>query len=111
MYSVWETKHFHRNPDLVVIGAGIVGLFTALFYKREHPTHHVLVVERGAFPSGASVKNAGFACFGSPSQLLFDLDHEGEEVMLGRVVERWEGLQELRATLGDQAIGFEPVGD
>lgn len=110
MYSVWETKHFHRTPDLVVVGAGIVGLFTALFYKRKHPAHHVLVVERGAFPSGASVKNAGFACFGSPSELLADLDTEGTEAMLARVENRWRGLLELRAELGDEAIGLRPTG-
>ena len=93
-----------------MIGGGIVGLFTALFHKRRHPHHHVLVLERGAFPSGASVKNAGFACFGSPSELLADLDAEGSDPMLARVEERWRGLLELRAELGDEAIGFEPTG-
>ncbi len=87
-----------------------MGLFTALFHKRRHPHHHVLVLERGPFPSGASVKNAGFACFGSPSELFADLDAEGTDAMLARVEERWRGLLELRAELGDQAIGFEPTG-
>ena len=110
MRSIWETRHFHRPPDLVVVGAGIVGLFTALFYKRTHPHHHVLVLERGPFPSGASVKNAGFACFGSPSELLADQDKEGTDAMLARVENRWKGLLELRAELGDEAIGFEASG-
>ena len=110
MQSIWESRQFHRTPDLVVVGAGIVGLFTALFYKRRNPGHHVLVVERGAFPSGASVKNAGFACFGSPSELLADLDQEGADRMLARVENRWKGLLELRAELGDKSIGFEPSG-
>lgn len=110
MHSVWESRQFHRTPDLVVIGAGIVGLFTALFHKRRHPHHHVIVLERGPFPSGASVKNAGFACFGSPSELLADLEKEGADAMLARVENRWKGLLELRAELGDAAIGFEPSG-
>lgn len=110
MHSIWEAEQFHARPDLVVIGGGIVGLFTALFHKRKHPGHRVLVVERGAFPSGASVKNAGFACFGSPSELLADLDKEGAEAMLARVEERWRGLLELRSELGDTAIGFEATG-
>lgn len=110
MHSLWESRQFHRTPDLVVVGAGIVGLFTALFHKRRHPHHHVVVVERGPFPSGASVKNAGFACFGSPSELLADLEKEGPDAMLARVENRWKGLLELRAELGDTAIGFEPSG-
>lgn len=110
MRSVWESRQFHRTPDLVVVGAGIVGLFTALFHKRRHPHHHVLVLERGPFPSGASVKNAGFACFGSPSELLADMEKEGADAMLARVENRWKGLLELRAELGDAAIGFESSG-
>ncbi|HPF89677.1 MAG TPA: FAD-dependent oxidoreductase [Flavobacteriales bacterium] len=110
MVSIWESEQFRAQPDLVVIGGGIVGLFTALLYKREHPGQLVMVLERGAHPSGASVKNAGFACFGSPSELLADLDKEGEEAMLARVEERWKGLLELRSELGDAAIGFEPTG-
>jgi gamma-glutamylputrescine oxidase len=110
MPSIWETRHFHRPPDLVVVGAGIVGLFTALFYKRTYPHHHVMVLERGPFPSGASVKNAGFACFGSPSELLADQAKEGTDAMLARVENRWKGLLELRAELGDEAIGFESTG-
>ena len=110
MKSIWESNQFHRQPDLVVVGAGIVGLFTALFHKRAFPHHHVLVLERGPFPSGASAKNAGFVCFGSPSELLADLSNEGTDAMLDRVEERWLGLLELRKELGDLAIGFEPTG-
>lgn len=56
------------------------------------------------------MKNAGFACFGSPSELLADIDAEGEKAALQRVEERWLGLLELRKELGDGAIGFERTG-
>lgn len=110
MWSIWEREHFHRRADMVVVGAGIVGLFSALFHKRAHPHRHVVVLERGAFPSGASVKNAGFACFGSASEILADMEAEGADAALARVEERWKGLLELRAELGDAAIGLEPFG-
>ena len=110
MFSIWERSSFNTRPDLAVVGAGIVGLFTALFHKRRFPHQQVVVVESGPHPSGASVKNAGFACFGSPSEILADIDAEGELVALSRVEERWRGLQELRAELGDALIGFEACG-
>jgi glycine/D-amino acid oxidase-like deaminating enzyme len=110
MHSIWEQRSFAARPQLAVVGAGIVGLFTALHHKRAHPHHRVLVLERGPHPSGASVRNAGFACFGSPSELLADIAAEGEAAALARVEERWLGLQELRAELGDAAIGFEASG-
>jgi glycine/D-amino acid oxidase-like deaminating enzyme len=110
MLSIWEQGHFHKAADLVVVGGGITGLFTALFHKRRYPSHHVLVLEKGVFPAGASVKNAGFACFGSPSELLADMALEGDTIALARVEERWKGLLALRQELGDDSIRFEPCG-
>lgn len=108
--SIWEQAAFHRPAGLAVVGGGLVGLFAALFHQRRFPAHRVVVLERGAFPSGASARNAGFACFGSPSELLADMDREGADAALARVEERWRGLRELRAELGDGAIGYEPCG-
>jgi len=110
VHSIWEQRSFLARPDLAVVGAGLVGLFAALHAKRLHPGWKVVVLERGPHPSGASVRNAGFACFGSPSELLADIADEGEAAALHRVEERWKGLLELRAELGDAAIGFEPSG-
>lgn len=110
MHSIWEQRSFLTRPDLAVVGAGLVGLFAALHAKRLHAGWKVVVLERGPHPSGASVRNAGFACFGSPSELLADIADEGEAAALHRVEERWKGLLELRAELGDAAVGFEPSG-
>ncbi|MCB9170180.1 MAG: FAD-binding oxidoreductase [Flavobacteriales bacterium] len=108
--SIWTDRSFPDRAEVVVIGAGIVGLCTALFQQRRSPHQRVLVLERGHVPDGATVRNAGFACFGSPSELLADIAAEGADVALARVEERWRGLQELRAELGDAAIGFVPCG-
>lgn len=93
-----------------MVGAGLVGLWCAVHARRRWPGSRVVVVERGPHPAGASVRNAGFACFGSPSELLADLEDEGPDAALDRVAERWQGLLELRKELGDAAIGFEPTG-
>lgn len=110
MHSLWTARSFHASPHLAVVGGGLVGLFAALQYQRRHPEHRVLVLEAGAFPDGASMRNAGFACFGSPSELLADMRAEGETAALARVQERWLGLRELRHELSDQAIGYDPCG-
>ncbi|QQR85975.1 MAG: FAD-binding oxidoreductase [Flavobacteriales bacterium] len=120
MRSIWQERDFRApatgqssgggHAEVVIVGAGIVGLFTALHYKRANPRHRVVVLERGPLPDGATMRNAGFACFGSPSELLADMAKEGEEAALARVEERWLGLQELRGELGDDRIGFEGTG-
>jgi glycine/D-amino acid oxidase-like deaminating enzyme len=106
MRSYWQQQVFERPFDLIVIGAGIVGLHSALFYKRSNPNKRVCVIERGPYPSGASVKNAGFACFGSPSELLADIVSEGTDQAMARVHQRWEGLNGLRSELGDDILGL-----
>ena len=72
-YSYWELNQYFKTYDLIVIGSGIVGLSTAISFLEKRKNATVLILERGVLPSGASTKNAGFACFGSPSELLNDI--------------------------------------
>lgn len=109
MLSFWEREHF-LDYDYVIVGGGIVGLSTAASIKEKKPTVSVLVLERGTFPTGASTKNAGFACFGSITELLSDIQVMGESASMQLVEERWKGLQKLRERLGDKSIGFENNG-
>ena len=109
MLSYWE-KTTLRHFDLVVVGGGIVGHFTALFYAQKNPEHRVAILERGLFPSGASTKNAGFTCFGSIAELEHDVASIGEEATAALVMKRYNGLKLLRETLGDEAIDYREVG-
>jgi gamma-glutamylputrescine oxidase len=108
--SYWESDRYLGVQDLVVIGSGIVGLFTALNYKKQNPKAKITVLERGALPFGASTKNAGFACFGSLSELLDDLRTIPEKQVWETVKMRSKGLEILRKTLGDKAIDYKPYG-
>ena len=94
--SYWESTTFLRPVDYLVVGAGLTGLQAALRLKEVHPGREVLLVERGPVPRGASTRNAGFACFGAPTELLADLDAYGPEAMLATVRARYEGIRELR---------------
>lgn len=109
MLSFWEKKNFLKH-DLIVIGGGIVGLSTAIQYKELFPDQGVLVLERGLFPSGASSKNAGFACFGSLTEILDDLEVIPKEEVVDLVKRRYEGLLAIRKRFGDASLGFQANG-
>lgn len=108
--SYWEHKHWLSNIDYAVIGSGIVGLSCALSLREKHPKSTIVVFEKGILPHGASTKNAGFTCFGSISEILSDIDRQGEQNVLNIVQRRYEGVQLLRSRLGDTPIGYENLG-
>lgn len=105
--SYWEIKSWLSGIDFCIIGSGIVGLNCAIQLKKLYPRAKVLVLERGALPQGASTKNAGFACFGSVSELVTDLKSHSEEEVLDLVKFRLEGLKFMRVLLGDSSIGYQ----
>ncbi len=109
-YSYWELKHYFDEFDFIVIGSGIVGLNVALQLKKHKSKSKVLVLEKGMLPSGASTKNAGFACFGSSSELLDDINSSGEQLVWETVKMRWDGLKLLRENLGDNNIAYKAYG-
>ncbi len=109
-FSFWEQDSYFNNLDVVIVGSGIVGLNAALHLKTTQPNLKVMVLERGLLPTGASSRNAGFACFGSPSELLDDMAHLSDEEVFKTVARRWKGLHRLRQNLGDTAIDFHRWG-
>lgn len=109
-YSYWELKQYFTEFDLIVVGAGIVGLSSAISYKNKNKKAKILILERGVLPNGASTKNAGFACFGSSSELLDDLSKNNSETIWETVLMRWQGLQILRKRLGDKGIDLNLWG-
>src|SRR6478736_8843489 len=105
MLSFWETESF-LNYDVIIIGSGLIGLSTAISLKERAPDKSVLLLERGLFPSGASTRNAGFASFGSLTELLSDLQHTPPETILALTDKRWHGLARLRERLPDSVMDY-----
>lgn len=109
MLSYWEQSAM-LDYDLVVLGGGITGMFCALTYREQYPKARIAILERGLFSSGASTKNAGFACFGSLSELVDDAQNMKSKELLDLVQLRREGLLLLKDTLGENNIDFQPNG-
>ncbi len=108
--SYWEYKTWFSNIDFTIVGSGIVGLNCALSLRVQYPNAKIIIVEKGQLPEGASTKNAGFACFGSLSELIDDLATHSEEEVVSLVEKRWKGLQLLRKTIGDTALDYKAYG-
>jgi glycine/D-amino acid oxidase-like deaminating enzyme len=104
--SYWEQHTLLPQADLTVIGSGIVGLSTAIYAARAHPHWRIHVLERGPLPEGASTRNAGFACFGSMSELLEDMQTQPADDVFALVGMRYHGLLNLLTLTGKKAIGY-----
>lgn len=108
--SFWENELYASAWDLIIAGGGLTGQSIALFYKRAHPKARVMVIDRGFFPLGASTRNAGFACFGSVTEHMADMELEEEKNIITRIGRRVNGLKLLRETLGDEQIDYAEPG-
>lgn len=108
--SYWEIKSWLTNVDYTIVGSGIVGLNCALQLKQCFPNAKILVLEKGMLPQGASTKNAGFACFGSLSEIVDDLSNHTEQEVVELVQKRVSGLQLLKQTLGGDKINYQEFG-
>lgn len=105
--SFWEAPT--SNFDVVIIGAGFLGSWTAYeLAKNQHLS--IAVIERSSLSRGASTKNAGFACFGSATELLSDIQILGKEKAVEITEKRIQGIDKIRTILGDSSICYDACG-
>lgn len=109
-FSYWEKESFFCNYDAIIIGSGIVGLNAAIHLKKTAPSLKIVILEKGFLPTGASTKNAGFACFGSISELIEQEEIMGSDRLAMLIEKRWKGLLKLRQLLGDNTIDYQCLG-
>ncbi len=96
MMSFWEKDSFYANTDIAIIGGGLMGLWTAIELKKKSPSLFITILERATTPLGASTRNAGFACFGSLTELFADEASMGTDEMLSIVEKRFKGIQKIK---------------
>jgi gamma-glutamylputrescine oxidase len=110
MLSFWEKDSYYADTDIVIIGAGLMGLWSAYELKKAAPSLSITLLEKNATPLGASTRNAGFACFGSLTELISDETNMGTSAMLSIVESRFKGIQKIRANFSDEAIQYDACG-
>lgn len=110
MISFWEKNYNSQEFDVTIIGAGFTGLFSAWFILKENPKAKIAICDASFPPPAASTRNAGFACFGSPTEILEDLSKESEASVLERIEMRITGLEDLKSICGREEINFTDYG-
>ncbi len=109
MLSFWEKDIFLKKYDVCIIGAGFSGLWLAYFLKKQNPNLEICLLERGTLPTGASSKNAGFACFGSPTELLENINTMGVNEAMFWAEKRFEGINIIEQHFGN-LIEYDACG-
>lgn len=109
-FSYWEYKHFFSEIDYCIIGSGIVGLNAGIKLLELNPQARVLILERSSIPYGSSTRNAGFACFGSASELIEDLKNNSEEEVFGLFRTRYNGIETLLKRINPEKIIYRQFG-
>ena len=105
--SYWERETFLENYDIIVVGAGIAGLSTALELKKNRPDFRVVVLERSWLSDGASSKNAGFACYGSISEFVDDMKDMSFDDVVSLATRRFRGLEKLVNEYSEEVLKLE----
>lgn len=108
--SIWEAESFYTKQHIIVVGAGFTGMWVALFLKQKYPNKRISIVDRGAIPEGASIRNAGLACFGSLTEILSDIKAIGIDKTSELLRWRFEGLRTIRQYFNDSAFDYYNYG-
>lgn len=107
------------STDLLIIGAGFTGLWTALLAKEQDPGREVIILEAGEIATGASGRNGGFMDASITHGTQNGLRRWPEELPLLLALGT-ANLDEIEATIerlgidcdyirtGDVAMAFEP---
>mgnify|MGYP003574985044 CR=1 FL=1 len=110
MFSIWEKETFLAPQDVIIAGSGFAGLWSAFYLKKKKPHLKITLLEKSILPAGASTRNAGFACFGSLSEMVDDIQTMGVDKTLQLVELRYRGLKKIEKHFGADNIDLDWCG-
>lgn len=101
-----------ETADVVVIGAGLTGLWAAIFLKELDPSKDVAVVEHGVAAFGASGRNAGMLAETVDHTHALAIQHFGAEEAARLATLGQTNADELIRFIADRGIdcAWEPSG-
>jgi len=101
-----------RDADIVIVGAGYTGFWTANYLKALEPGLHIAVVEQEAAAYGASGRNAGMLGEGIDHSPELAIAHFGRDEAQRLAVLGQENLHTMWRFLAERAIDcdLEPTG-
>ena len=109
-WSYWDRTFWTKPTDVVIVGAGITGLGAAIAMASARPNLKIKLVDAMNHSRLASTRNAGFACFGSVTEIWSDVQSYGFDHALDLVERRIKGINRIRRLLGDSAVHYVPSG-
>ena len=115
-FSHWETNRELFKGDILIIGSGLVGQSIGIAIQKQKkelkqkPLKICIVDKLPMGQSGASTRNAGFACFGSPTEILDDLSREEENQTVNRISNRISGLSIWKDWIPSNIIEWNDCG-
>jgi glycine/D-amino acid oxidase-like deaminating enzyme len=100
------------ETDIAIIGAGLTGLWTALFLKQLEPDREVAVVEQGVAAYGASGRNAGMLSETVDHSHALAIQHFGLDAARRLAALGESNVAELVAFITERGIDcdWEPTG-
>lgn len=108
--SIWEKESFFAAQDVIIVGSGLMGLWTALELKNKNHSLRITILERNITPFGASTRNAGFACFGSPTEMIYDAENMGTDEMMEIARMRYLGIEKIKNTFTARQLELDNCG-
>jgi glycine/D-amino acid oxidase-like deaminating enzyme len=100
------------NCDVVIVGAGFTGLWTAYYLKRHRPDARVVVLEREVAGYGPSGRNGGWVSSGIAGSAQVYARQSGMDAVLRATQETYRTVDEIGSVVAREGIacGFVKAG-
>lgn len=105
-FGYWTASSVFAAYDVVIVGGGFTGLCAGITLLKHAPKLRVAILESEMLGTKASSRNAGFVCFGSPSEIQRDIETHGIEQVLALLRLKLKGVKVLTQFLKTRKASY-----